>query len=93
MEQSRMDFQFNQHSGKILPSIEHDYTKLIQHKKLKVDYGYKMHLFGHSEEYYCLEMKNHIFPMKILIKNVKNEGIRWVIQAQYSSVTTRSTQV
>lgn len=48
MEQSRIDFQRNQTSGKIINSIDHDYTKLHQPKSFKVDHNYKIHLFGYE---------------------------------------------
>lgn len=39
-----------------------------------------------------LEMKSYIFPMRIVAKNVKNEGISVFTEEQYSSDMTNLTQ-
>jgi len=74
MEDSRINLQVQQgaHSGKLISELDYHYSQLTSHKPLKLDHKYKIHLFPHSEEFYSLPMRNYIFPMKVLIKNVKN---------------------
>ena len=74
MEQSRINLQVNQgsSSGKLISDLDYHYSQLTPHKPLKLDHKFKLHLFPHSEEFFSLPMRNYIFPMKVLLRNVKN---------------------
>ena len=70
-------------SEALVNEIEYNYSRLNSHRILTLDKKYKISLFTYSEEYYCLEMVNYIFPMRVIIRNVKNEGKVCVIQGLY----------
>ena len=80
----------NRHDGYTLPNVDYDFTKLAPHKHLKVDHNYKISMFPYSDEFYCLEMRNFLFPMKVLLKNVKHSGTLTLIQELSQLATTSS---
>ena len=75
MEESRINFQIKKgNNANLINDLDYQYSQLTPHKDLKLNHKLKIHLFPHSEEFYGLAMRNYIFPMKVLIRNVKNEG-------------------
>lgn len=76
MDQPHAHFSYSNpvNSNKLLTDLDQEYSRLTAHKHLMLDHKYKISLFSYSEEFYILEMRSYIFPMRVLVKNVKNEG-------------------
>ena len=80
MEESRINFQIHRgNNSNIINDLDYQYSKLVPHKLLNLNQKIKLHLFPFSEEFYILPMHNYIFPMKVLLRNVKSEGSKFAI--------------
>lgn len=51
---------------------------LTSSKQIETDRVYKINLLPHSPEFYYLEMNNCVFPLKVLVKNVRSDGVIYV---------------
>jgi hypothetical protein len=80
MEQSRMNFYKNLKFEELnlLKDLDNDFSYITPSKKVDMEKTYSVNLFAHSHEFYSLSVVNHAFPMRILIKNVRNEGVLYV---------------
>ena len=61
-----------------LNELEAEYSRLHFHKELQIDTPLKLQLFSYSQEYFSIDMASLIFPIRIFVKNVRNEGTLFV---------------
>ena len=54
------------------------YEHALYHKKLNIDKMVKIQLFPNAEDFYFLSMEDCCFPIRIIMKNVRNSGTLFV---------------
>jgi len=62
----------------MLNILDNDYSRLTPHKKIELEKTYHISLFTYSQEFYFLEMVNYVFPMRVIIKSVRNDGTLYI---------------
>lgn len=62
----------------MLNTLDNDYSRLTPHKKIELEKTYHISLFTYSQEFYYLEMVNYVFPMRVILKNVRNDGTLYI---------------
>lgn len=80
MEQSRLNIfnTYNLNEKQMLNDLDSDFSYLANPRKIEAEKTYSVNLFPHSQEFYYLTVISYVFPMRILIKNVRNEGVIYV---------------
>ena len=77
MEQSRLNIFtiYNLNQREMLNELDADYSHLANPRKIEAEKTYSVNLFAHSQEFYYLTVVSYVFPLRILLKNVRNEGV------------------
>ena len=80
MEQSRLNIFtiYNLNQREMLNELDADYSHLANPRKIEAEKTYSVNLFAHSQEFYYLTVVSYVFPLRILLKNVRNDGVLFV---------------